>query len=103
MSDWLTVLRDACAIHGQAVIGRRLRYSAPVISQTLSGTYKGDLKRVQAAVEGALMQATVECPIAGELSRDRCIDNQRRAPAATNPARIAFARACPKCPHRSQQ
>jgi len=102
MLDWLEVLRAACKARTQVQVARELGYSAAVVSQVLSGNYKGDVKAVQQAVEGALMGATVECPVVGELPRQRCVENQRRCFAATNPARIAFARACPKCPNRSQ-
>lgn len=98
---WLEALRAACAAQSQVEVAKRLGYSAAVVSAALKGTYKGDLKRVQTAVEGALMQATVDCPVVGELPRQRCAENQRRSFAATNPARVAFHRACPSCPNRS--
>lgn len=102
-SDWLVVLRAACANGKQRAVAERCGYSAAVISAVLNNNYKGDLKAVQAAVEGALMGAVVECPVVGELPRQRCVENQRRSFAATNPSRIAFARTCPNCPNRSQQ
>lgn len=98
--DWQTVLRETCQTHSQAIVAKRIGYSSAVVSQTLKGTYAGDLSAVQRAVEGALMGLTVECPIVGELPRHRCLEYQRRGFAATNPLRVALARACPDCSHR---
>lgn len=98
--DWLTVLREACAASTQAAVAKRIDYSATVVNQVLKGTYNGDLRSVQAAVEGALMGATVDCPVIGELPRHKCLEYQRRGFAATNPLRVALAQACPTCPHR---
>lgn len=101
-APWLTALRDAAKAQGQKAIAQRLGYSTAVVSQALSGTYKGDLSRVQQAVEGALMGATVDCPLVGELPRQRCADYQRQGFASTNPLRVAMSRACPTCPNRSK-
>lgn len=98
--DWLTVLREQCAHSSQAAVGKRLNYSATVVNQVLKGKYTGDLSAVQRAVEGALMGLTVNCPVIGELARNRCLDFQRRDFAATNHLRVQLARACPTCQHR---
>jgi hypothetical protein len=66
----------------------------------LKGTYKGDVSSVQRAVEGALMGMTVECPVIGDLPRNRCLEYQRQPFAATNPMRVQLSRACPTCPNR---
>lgn len=99
-NDWLVVLQEACTGSSQAAVAKRIGYSAAVVNQVLKGTYKGDLARVQQAVEGALMGLTVECPIVGELARNRCLEYQRRGFAATNPFRVSLAKACPTCPNR---
>lgn len=101
-SEWVRELREACAAKdsSQAAVARRIGYSTTVVNQVLKGTYKGDLTSVQRAVEGALMGATVECPVLGELSRQRCIEYQRAGFRITNPMRVALSRACPKCPNR---
>lgn len=98
--DWLTVLRDCCHSSSQAAVAKRISYSPTVVNQVLKGVYKGDLHSVQKAVEGALMGLTVDCPVIGELPRDRCLEYQRRGFAATNPLRVTLAQACPKCPNR---
>jgi hypothetical protein len=95
--DWLAVLRDACKSRTQAAIADEIGYSGAVVSQVLRGTYKGDLRAVQQKVEGALMGLTLDCPVVGELPRNRCLDYQRQPFASTNHLRVQFSRACPSC------
>lgn len=97
---WKDVLRQYRDTHGGKNTAKAIGYSTTVVSQVLSGTYKGDMKAVQQKVEGALMGATVDCPVIGELLRNRCLEYQRLPFAATNPNRVRFASACPKCPNR---
>lgn len=98
--DWLTVLTEQCKRTSQSVVSKKLDYSPAVINQVLKGTYKGDVSSVQRAVEGALMGMTVDCPVIGELPRNRCLEYQRRPFASTNHIRVQLARACPTCPNR---
>ncbi|KAF1692732.1 transcriptional regulator [Pseudoxanthomonas jiangsuensis] len=104
-SDWLEVLRAACAApnSSQRKVAERLGYSTSVISQVLGGKYAGDLKAVQAKVEGAFMGVTVNCPVVGELPRNRCLEYQRQAFAATNHLRVQLSRSCPECKHNRHQ
>lgn len=101
--DWLQALRDACAGMSQREVGELIGYSESVVSQVLSGKYRGDIKRVRAAVEGGLMGATVDCPVLGVIPRQRCIEHQRRPFAATNPTRVQLWRACRSCPNRTTE
>lgn len=99
-ASWLDVLRATCEMSSQATVAHRIGYSQAVVSAVLNGTYKGDLRRVQAAVEGGLMNATVECPILGTISRAQCIGWQRRPFTATNPLAVTMYRACRSgCPN----
>lgn len=98
--DWLVVLREACERTSQAAVARSIKYSTTVVNQVLKGKYTGDLSSVQRAVEGALMGLTVECPVIGEIGRDRCLQYQRMPFAATNPLRVQLSRSCPTCKHR---
>jgi hypothetical protein len=98
--DWLVVLREACESSSQAAVAKQIKYSTTVVNQVLKGKYAGDLTSVQKAVEGALMGLTVDCPVVGELGRDRCLEYQRRPFAATNAMRVQLARTCPTCKHR---
>lgn len=100
MSAWLEELRRSATAEGQSATARRIGYSATVVCQVLKGTYKGDLNRVQSAVEGALMHATVDCPVIGDLPLQRCIEHQRGPRRFTNPMRVQLAHTCPTCPNR---
>ena len=104
MSDWIDALRGECARSSQARAATLIGYSPAVVNQILKGTYKGDWISVEESVRGALMGATVECPVIGEIPRNRCIEHQRRAGsfAATNPLRVQLHRACPVCPNRRE-
>lgn len=99
-SAWLDELRKFRDTHRGQKTAEAIGYSATVVSQVLSGTYKGDLKAVQQKVEGALMGLSVDCPVIGELPRNRCLDYQRQPFTATNPMRVRLAQACPTCPNR---
>lgn len=91
---WVEALARECDATNQARAAKRIGYSAAAVSQTLSATYKGDLSAVQRAVEGALMAATVACPVVGPLGTDQCQQNQRTPFSAANPLRIQLYRAC---------
>ena len=92
--DWLDALREACRETSQARVARRIGYSATVISQVLSGSYKGDLRAVRRAVEGAFLGSEVDCPALGPIPANRCLSEQRRPLTASNPQRVRIWRAC---------
>ena len=102
LPDWVAELAGACDASSQSRVARRIGYSASVISQVLTRTYRGSLATVEQKVRGALMRETIECPVMGELSRDRCIDNQRlaaRGVIATSSMRSRLYHACRRCHH----
>lgn len=101
-ADWVAALRAEAQRTSITAAAKVIGYSPAVVSQVLQGRYPGDLRRVEQAVSGAFMGATVECPVIGELARNRCVEYQRRASdfAATNPLRVALSRACARCPNR---
>ncbi len=97
---WLEVLRTACKAKGQRVVATMIGYSDAVVSAVLAGKYKGNLKAVQSAVEGALQGVTVECPVVGDLPRQRCVELQRAPRSTANPTAVQLHRACRGgCPH----
>lgn len=103
-SEWIAALRAKCKRAGsQAKVSREIGYSAGVVNAVLKGTYKGDLKRIEQAVRGALMNETVDCPVLGEMRKDKCLYHQKRPFAATNPTRVQLYLACPKCRHRQRK
>ena len=109
MSAWIEVLRVASANGKQKSVAKQIGYSSSVISQVLTGTYRDELpperrqqalKRIQMAVEGALLKAEVACPILGELPQQKCIELQRRPFSAANPTDVQLYRSCRGgCPH----
>jgi hypothetical protein len=94
MTDWIDILRARCAETSQARVADKIGYSPAVISTVLKGTYAGDLTAVEKAVRGAFMGATVDCPVLGAIASNRCLEEQRKPFAATNPHRVTLYRAC---------
>ncbi len=97
---WVMALAIACDQSSQNQVARQLGYSAATVSNVLRGKYAGDLKAVEQAVRGALMNQKVICPVVGELSAQACGEHQRAPWAPHNPQRIQFHKACRSgCPH----
>ena len=105
MSEWIEALRQEAARTSQSAAANRIGYSPAVVNTVLKGTYKGDLNSVEEAVRGAIMGATIDGPVIGEIPRNRCIDHQRRSGsfAATNPLRVQLHRTCPTCTNRRER
>lgn len=102
--DWVTVLAEEVDRTTQTATARRLGYSSSVVSQTLARSYAGDLRSVEQAVRGALMGATVACPVLGEIGRDMCLEEQRMPAAPTSAMRMQLWRACRGgCQHSKQR
>ena len=40
------------------------------------------------------MQFTVNCPVVGEIAKDRCLNHQAAPFASTNPQRVSLYKAC---------
>ena len=97
---WLDELAAQCQLTSQKKVAGTLKVSAALINQVLKGKYPGDLERVQQRVEGAFMQYNVYCPVLGDLAKHKCIYNQTRPFAATNPQRVMLHKACRSgCPN----
>lgn len=100
MSDWIETLRAEAERTSQGRTAARIGYSSTVVCRVLAGDYTGDLGSVEDAVRGALMGETVECPVIGDIPRNRCIEHQRKPFSATNPMRVQLYRACrDACPN----
>jgi hypothetical protein len=101
---WIETLAREADRTSQSKVAQALGYSASAVSQVLAAKYQGDLRAVEQAVLGAFAGLVVECPVLGEISRARCITEQRQPLRATQPGRPALWRACrgigrPRCPH----
>lgn len=92
--DWIVALREECKRTSQIKAGARLGVSATTINQVLKGTYKASTKRLEERVRGELLNKLVACPVLGEISARKCLDEQARPFAATNPQRVALWKAC---------
>ncbi|MCA1909231.1 MAG: transcriptional regulator [Magnetospirillum sp.] len=100
LPDWIAKLAQAIDLSSQNKVAERLDYSPAALSQVINNRYKAPLTGIEQAVRGALMAATVACPIVGELAADTCLANQRAPYSPHNPSRIAFFTACRKCENR---
>ncbi len=100
LPDWVAELALLATNEGLNACAKRLRYSAAVISQTIGNKYPGDLAKIETTVRGALMHETVQCPVVGEIGRDRCLQHQSADRAHTNSVRTRLYLACRSgCPH----
>ena len=91
---WVRRLAEESDRFGQATVARKVDYSRTTVSQVLSNTYAGDLRRVEQMVLGALMAETVQCPVKGEMSRNICLKWQDKPFAATSSDRTRMYHAC---------
>lgn len=100
LPDWVEVLaREATRTSGAAV-ARRLGVSGSQVSQLINATYAGDIGGAEQRVRGALMGVEVECPVLGDLPRDRCLDEQKKKYRGTSALRTQLFKACRAgCPH----
>ncbi|WP_142850831.1 transcriptional regulator [Telmatospirillum sp. J64-1] len=100
LPQWVQVLAEHCDATSQARTAKRIGYSGAVVSHVLKNVYPGDIAKVELAVRGALMAATVNCPVLGDLPTNECLEHQRRKFAATNHVRVRLYRSCHGgCPH----
>ncbi len=100
---WVLALADACDASSQVAVARRITYSPPTVSQVISNTYRGDLARLEAAVSGIYLAATVDCPVLGEMARNVCLEWQERPYTDASALHIRMHRACKTCPQRMRR
>lgn len=98
--DWVEVLAAEAMRTTGAATAKRIGYSGAVVSQVLRRSYPGDLAAVEERVRGAFMGATVECPVVGEIGRDRCLHEQEMPRTGASAMRMRLFHACRSgCPH----
>lgn len=96
--DALEALRKLCEETSQAAAAKHLKVSEGTISNALHGRYIGNVERLAERIRGELLNATVVCPVLGEITSRICQD-QREAPFnSANPVRVQLWKACRKCP-----
>ena len=94
LPDWVEALAIQANVSSATEVAARLSYSVAVVSSVCRASYKGDLKRVEEKVRGAYMGVVVECPVLGEIARDRCLDEQAKSFSGTSALRTRTFRAC---------
>jgi hypothetical protein len=92
--DWVEELAKLAGRASAKVAAERIGYSIAVVSNVIANKYPGDLGRVEEKVRGALMGATVSCPVLGEIGRDVCLDEQKKPFSASSSIRAKLYRAC---------
>jgi hypothetical protein len=103
MPDWIAELAGLADAEGLRGAGDRIGYSTSAVSTIISGKYQGDVERVEQMVRGALMALNVQCPVLGEIGRDRCLTEQKEPFRATSRHRAQLFHACKTCPNRRNQ
>jgi hypothetical protein len=104
LPDWIEALAKECDRTSGMKASNQIGYTNGVVSQVIANKYPGDMTRVKEKVRGALLGATVMCPVFGEFGRDRCLDEQKKGNTFTSESRGRCFRTCrgigvPKCPH----
>ena len=99
--EWIIALAEACNAENQRLVGKRIGYSGPTVSQVLSRSYeKGDMARFETVVRGALMSETVRCPVLQEIGRDVCLGWQKRPFSTASANAVRMYQGCRSgCPH----
>ena len=101
LPDWVDALVSRIEQSNQAKVAEIVGYSDSAISQALRNCYTGgNIGAVEAAVRGAFLGQTVDCPVLGELPVHTCMEHQRRKYANTNSQRVRLFRACRTCANR---
>ncbi|MCO5082615.1 MAG: transcriptional regulator [Rhizobiaceae bacterium] len=102
LPDWIEELARLADRDGLAGAEQVTNYSRSAISFALNGKYTGDIGRLEEMVRGALMQSNVDCPVLGEIGRDRCLTEQKEPFRATSRHRAQLFHACKTCANRRQ-
>lgn len=94
LPDWVEALAEYATTRSGAEAAKKIGYSRSLVTHVVRNKYTGDIARVEAKVRGALMGATVTCPVLGEIGRDRCLDEQKKPFAPTSSVRTRLYHAC---------
>jgi hypothetical protein len=95
--DRMQLLIEAAKSHGQAAVARATGYSDSAISQAISGKYRGSLENLLVRVNEVYGSGTVQCPVMGEISIQRCAAERRKPFAASSPQRVRLFNTCRRC------
>lgn len=92
--EWVLVLAEQCDRTSQKKTAAEIHYSGAVVNQVLKRRYTGDLTAVEKAVRGAFLNATVACPVLGDLALHECLKHQQAKYSPHNQMRLQLFRAC---------
>lgn len=103
--DWVARLASECEATSQNAVAKRLGRSASLISTVLRAKYPGDMEAVEDIVRGALMSATLSCPVLGDLPTHICRSWRDKAKhfSGHNALRVTMFRACHRCPRNQAE
>ena len=103
LPDWIARLASECEATSQSAVAKRLGRSASLISTVLRSKYPGDMAAVEDIVRGALMSATVSCPVRGDMPTHVCRSWREKSKrfAGNNAERVTMYRACNRCPRNT--
>jgi hypothetical protein len=104
MPDWIEALARKANAGGLGSTARAAGYSGSTLSYVIAGKYAGNLARVETAVRGAFMDATVACPVVGEIGLNRCLEEQKKNFIGSSAIRTKLYHKCrgigtERCPH----
>ena len=92
--DWiveLAALADQIALNAT---GKRIGYTGSLVSSVLANKYNGDWGAVEGAVRGALMGMSVNCPAQGKITKDVCLNWQKKPRTNSDSTSVRVFRAC---------
>jgi hypothetical protein len=99
LPDWIETLALACDQSSQAQVANKIGKSKATVSLVIGNQYNAGLNAIEQAVRGVLMEASVECPVVGEIALDQCHRNQRNT-TGHGLERKLFEPNCRTCRHR---
>jgi len=87
---------DERGIGGSSKVAAELGCTPSLVSQLASGTYPSPRKWTPIIME-KYSNETVDCPVVGAISLERCRIERERPYSMGNPTRGELSRTCPKC------
>jgi hypothetical protein len=98
--DWVAIVAEEANRTSVKAVADRIGRSSALVSNVIANKYPGDMAAVEELVRGALMGATVACPVLGEIGLLQCLAEQGKPFSATSSVRSRLYRACRGgCPH----
>ncbi len=95
--SWQDLLKKAVQSSNQAIVARKLGYSASALNQVLRGKYQGNTDRMAAKVLEIYGNEKVDCPVLGEIALGRCALERQMEFSTASPTRVELWDACQNC------